>query len=553
MTDPAASVESPSAIGSGASADAGPTAARWLLAVVGGLVFACGMPGVLPFDELAPVLVLSGLMAWFALATASRRPLLASFVFGAVFMAISSWTVSYVLFAAYGAVVVLGGGYFVLATIAARTTLLRGPGWRIVAFAIATAGSFWLRAYMPEIYYPHGQPAHSLYCWPVLLGAVTLGGEVLVNALFAALAAALVELWRGWRVAEPPFAVARNRLLAVLAVGVAATGAGWSLQVEVETTDTLEVATLETGLHSLTVAAMPWAEYERMVLQSLMRPTAELLADPEPPALVLWPETAIPHVRLLPEELAAGRARVALPRGLPATKAQLLTGLLVGSPGEFTPAAALIELPSGLVLGHQEKRRIVPGGEFLPLSRVLPFGLGEAMLGLFESALGSVPDFRPGQARPLLAAPGGARFGVLMCYDNAYPELAREHVAAGARFLAVLSNETWFEGGAELQQLVAMSVCRALETGVPLLRCTTDGWTVVVGADGRLLADLGPAPLPTAGTRILRTKLGLGPAHEPPMPSWAAYLGPFTAFWLGLGLLHSLVRWARLRVARSAP
>ena len=49
----------------------------------------------------------------------------------------------------------------------------------------------------------------------------------------------------------------------------------------------------------------------------------------------------------------------------------------------------------------------------------------------------------------------------------------------------MISNENWYVGGAELHQMHAMTVCRALEARMPVVRCTVDGATMVVGPDGR--------------------------------------------------------------------
>ncbi|MGB3965956.1 MAG: hypothetical protein WBO45_04440, partial [Planctomycetota bacterium] len=132
---------------------------------------------------------------------------------------------------------------------------------------------------------------------------------------------------------------------------------------------------------------------------------------------------------------------------------------------------------------------------------------------------------------------------------------ASAQVAMGARWLCVLSNEAWYEGGGELTQLMAMTVVRALEVGTPILRCTQDGWTGLVDGRGHLVEalPLRPAGSPGAGSaRILRVTVPLGSGRLPPMAWLRAATGPAAALGLGLLLLHGLWRWARLRAARTA-
>ena len=138
-------------------------------------------------------------------------------------MAWFSWSIHHVLLPAYVAIVVLGGVYFVLGTIALRAVPER---WQALAFGVFVAASFWLRANVPAIHYPHGQPCHCLWPWPWLLGSATLGGEPLANALCGWLAASLVELWRGWRVGAPTWRSAWRRVAVAVAVATGATIGG---------------------------------------------------------------------------------------------------------------------------------------------------------------------------------------------------------------------------------------------------------------------------------------------------------------------------------------
>jgi apolipoprotein N-acyltransferase len=233
------------------------------------------------------------------------------------------------------------------------------------------------------------------------------------------------------------------------------------------------------------------------------------------------------------------------------TSCRLLAGANVEREGRVTPAAVLIDMPSGRVLGHHEKQRLVPGGEFLPLLGLLPDSVARWASEVFAEAIGSAPDCVPGRVLPPLATASGVRFGSLLCYDNAFPGPAADFVRDGAVFLCVLSNEAWYRGGGELQQLVAMTVCRALELATPIVRCTTDGWSVAVGGDGRLLAELPLDPAPAASARILRVELPPGPGHLPPLAWLRSALGPAAAVLAGLAFLHALVQWARLRAART--
>lgn len=525
-----------------------------LLAVGGGMLLFAATPPA--WFSGAEFLVVLGLAVHFVVATTAARPLWASYLLGCVYMATFSWSTHHVLWFAYAAIVLLGGGYFVLTSVVLRAAPMP---WRAPVFALASAAGFWLRSVMPEIYYPHGQPAHCWWQWPELLGAVTVGGEVLLNALIALLAAALAEAWASWRTASVPWGRAQKQLVAAASSLAVVTFVGDVVHSRnlAASGEVVRIAAIEPGLHPvLEFAALSekafLAEWRARFRERLVEPTRVLLADAAAPELVLWPESSI-YEAVPAAELATGRALRTLAGVLPASDAQLLLGANVQLGGDrMTPAAFLVDLPKAQIVGHQEKRALVPGGEFPPLFALLPAAAGQWIRDTFASVMRMVPDGVPGRELPPLRTRRGVPFGVLLCYDNAFPGPAAAQVAAGARFLAVLSNESWFQGGDQLRQLVAMSVLRARETATPLVRCTQDGWSVAIGGDGRLLAEVAPMVGRQPASRILRVDLPLGPGGELPMASLRAAAGPFAALASLLVLLHGCWRWAKLRAARTA-
>ena len=524
-----------------------------LLAVAGGLLLGLATPpAALPLGEW---LVLPALMWWYALATAAPRPLRSGYLFGCAHAAWFSWSVSHLMWIAYALIVVAAGLYYLLANAVTRAVPRRlGP----LGFAVAVAGTFWLRAMMPEIHYPHGQPCHCLWQWPLLLGSVALGGEPLANALLAGIAATAVEVARSWRVAIPPWGAAwRSFAIAVAAAVVATVWGAWvnaAAQGPVSEPP-VRVVAIEPGWHPeefrFAATEAEWrALYDELLRSRLVEPTRLELAREPVADLILWPESSV-YGKADVADVDAGRVRLDTWR-LPASPARLVLGSEVRYPAGDCPAALLVELPGGRVLGHHDKQRLVPGGEFLPLVGLLPEAVANWLGGLFERALGTPPDVVPGGPRAPLQTAAGVPFGAMLCYDNAFPGPAAEQVARGARVLVVLSNEAWYRGGGELVQLVAMTVMRALETATPIARCTLDGWSVAVDGRGRLLdgLDLRPAPQPEA--RILRVSLPPGRGQEPPMAWLRRVCGPVLAALCALAAAHALWRWVRLRSAPTA-
>jgi apolipoprotein N-acyltransferase len=94
-------------------------------------------------------------------------------------------------------------------------------------------------------------------------------------------------------------------------------------------------------------------------------------------------------------------------------------------------------------------------------------------------------EYAPGEAAVVFSRP--APFGVLICFEAIYAELARDLVRGGATFLVNVSSDAWFGTSAGLEQHFAMTVFRAVETRRALARVANGGITAVVGPSGRVL------------------------------------------------------------------
>ncbi|MCC6783075.1 MAG: apolipoprotein N-acyltransferase [Planctomycetes bacterium] len=394
---------------------------------------------------------------------------------------------------------------------------LGAPG---LAFACGVAATSWLRAHIPEIPYPHAQPCHAWYQWPTLLGPLRWGGEPLANLLIAWFSTALAG---GFVAAER----ARARRVLVLVAGL------WGLLVLVvpPAASTAPGAparsrvTVFQSAHPLPGQRSGDPEVARARWRALVTATLAVAgsAVTAPPALVVWPESALPSYARgeppaldppLPFRLAAGT--------------RLLCGSLLMSEPPYAIAALLD--PQGRLLDWHEKQRPVPAAERLPFLDWLPPALAAPWLEFCARIVGYRPELQAGRVRPPLRSGDGVPFAALTCFDNAFDTLSRRAVADGARLLVVLSNESWYEGGAELDQMLAMSVCRALETGTPIVRSTVDGLSCAIDAEGRLLASLPRGA--GAGPTRLDLDVPLGPGALSPM-AW----------------LHELVRWLVLASA----
>jgi apolipoprotein N-acyltransferase len=166
--------------------------------------------------------------------------------------------------------------------------------------------------------------------------------------------------------------------------------------------------------------------------------------------------------------------------------------------------AAFLFNPEGHCAAVYHKQNLVIFGEYIPLVRWLPFiKWFTPITGSFASGDRVVPfemdwwgerprkPFGDTNIISIGGSPGVSPHqkvttSTLICFEDVFPELAREYVQDDTDFLVNLTNDGWFGEGAAQWQQTAAAVFRAVENGVPLVRSANNGVTCWVDANGRL-------------------------------------------------------------------
>ncbi|HVU28253.1 MAG TPA: apolipoprotein N-acyltransferase, partial [Verrucomicrobiae bacterium] len=125
------------------------------------------------------------------------------------------------------------------------------------------------------------------------------------------------------------------------------------------------------------------------------------------------------------------------------------------------------------------KRKLVMFGEYVPFTHWLPF------LKWFTP----ITDGYATGDKPITfhLDDFNVKTSPLICFEDTFPQLAREAVANNdLDFLVNLTNDGWFGDSAEQWQHMANAVFRAVENGVPLIRCANNGISCWIDANGRV-------------------------------------------------------------------
>jgi apolipoprotein N-acyltransferase len=123
------------------------------------------------------------------------------------------------------------------------------------------------------------------------------------------------------------------------------------------------------------------------------------------------------------------------------------------------------------------KQKLVMFGEYIPLVNWLPFVKWfTPITGGYAAGITAVQfdlDNLNVTASPLI------------CFEDMFPQTARKAAAGGAAFLVNVTNDGWFGQSAEQWQHEVSSIARAVENGIPLVRCCNNGITCWIDATGR--------------------------------------------------------------------
>jgi apolipoprotein N-acyltransferase len=221
------------------------------------------------------------------------------------------------------------------------------------------------------------------------------------------------------------------------------------------------------------------AQYAQEIMKIYTELTQEAAKDQ--PALIIWPETATPggvnqDMRLYMEvRNIAKKAGTHLLIG--SSQQQKIAGKGKKDLKYFNSAFLISPEPKAVKNQRYDKIRLFPFGEYLPFQEFIPwssFGVPN-MIGYVsgkEFTVFALPEFR---------------FGVTICWENVFPDLFRQFIKNGAQFMINITNEAWFGRSAAPHHLVSISVFRAVENRVFVVRCANTGVSCIIDPYGRII------------------------------------------------------------------
>ena len=231
-----------------------------------------------------------------------------------------------------------------------------------------------------------------------------------------------------------------------------------------------------------------WAVSDPADIMDRLISLSETRLTPTDPGLagithLIWPESVFPFFLTQYPDALARIARMLPPDTVLITGAPREPLGVDGAPLEDNPGynAILTINTDGEIVASYDKSHLVPFGEYLPLADFWRlFGIRQFVPG--------TNGWAPGDGRRLQSPPATPPFLALVCYEAVFPGDIGD--VGAAELIVNVTNDAWFDGSIGPAQHAHHARLRSVETGLPMLRASNSGTTLVVDPLGRVTARL---------------------------------------------------------------
>jgi apolipoprotein N-acyltransferase len=410
--------------------------------------------------------------------------------------------------------------------------LLRPPvSWRKALAALVVVPSCWLLLEWIRSWQALGGPWEMLGAsqWqhPAILALGAVGGVWLISWALVAANVAIMLLLLTRRVCVPA-GIGLAALVAVIGAGPLA----FALTPPFATVRQVTVAMVQPGIINNPTAR---ANASETLTAELSQGGALAGIRPD---LIVWGESSIPDSLFLDQSLLHQIEALSAKDG-----AEIVVNQDTTPPGQGHEKWAVLVSPSG-IKGTYIKTRLVPFGEYIPFRQQLGW--------LTKISKAASSNMVPGTGAHLLNATDRAGrplpIGVLICFEVAFPDMARVDADKGAQLIVYQTETSTFQGTWGPDQAASLGAVRAAETGRPVAQTALTGVSVAFDARGRELARMGQSD-----HGVLTVRLGLPAGSAKTLyDQWGDYVPWTSVAIVVLAALIGLVRSGAIRKRAGA-
>ena len=209
------------------------------------------------------------------------------------------------------------------------------------------------------------------------------------------------------------------------------------------------------------------------------------------PALIVWPEGALPS--MFEDVMSADSWTAPILTSFLDDKQAFIMGTSRtehDAEGRAIYRNSMVAMhqdgPRTVIDGFYDKYKLVPFGEFTPFQDILN-PLGMKALTHFDDSFTPGARTRPVQFYTI------PKFLPLICYEGIFPSLDMDSYSSSddprrPSWILNISNDAWFGPTTGPRQHLNLASYRAIEEGLPMVRSTPTGISVLIDPLGRVVA-----------------------------------------------------------------
>lgn len=250
--------------------------------------------------------------------------------------------------------------------------------------------------------------------------------------------------------------------------------------------------------------------------------------------LLVWPESSYPY--FFEREMTTDWPLTHPYRLMQGLRTPVLFGTLTYTRGRRPPYnSALFMEPDGRITGRFDKNYLLLFGEYIPFYEHIPW---------FKKVFPEASHFARGTEVTTFPFREW-KLGPMICYEDIIPSFGRRLGALAPNLLVNVTNDAWFGKTSEPREHLALSVFRAVELRVDLIRAVNTGVSAFIDATGRVgrhTTSYDPVVQPDAPPLGLLGEVAMLPGGETVYVAVGDWLG-----YLCLGAVLLLAVWPRKR------
>ena len=201
-----------------------------------------------------------------------------------------------------------------------------------------------------------------------------------------------------------------------------------------------------------------------------------LSAIKEKPNLIIWPETVILSYLENDDKFLKRVKELAI-----RSHAYLLIGTPYSEEG-LSYNSVIAVSPSGKVFARYDKHHLVPFGEYLPFRRVTYPILAQTHFfdGEFSEGVKQLPINIKDRS-----------FGLMICFESAFPSIAKNMKNKGAEILVTVTNDAWIVYSCLPYAHINHAIFRAVENRKYFIQVANSGISALITPYGEVKKSLG--------------------------------------------------------------